>query len=106
MSAIDIHQLRTLNGNQAGVTDAACPNCGPDCKSEANRRRKVLRIWDDDDFVTYKCVRCEMSGWARDESAHRTIASRPERPAAPPERDKAELARFLWARSSPLPGSL
>lgn len=105
MSAIDIHHLRTLNGNQAGVTDVACPNCGPDCKSEANRRRKVLRIWDDDNFVTYKCARCEMSGWARDEAANRTIEARPQRPA-PPERDKAGLARFLWSQSAPLLGSL
>jgi len=102
---LDLIQLRTLNGNRAGIADVACPNCGPDCKSGANRQRRVLRIWDNDDFVTYKCARCEIAGWARDNSA---VASRPARTQQEksPERDGVELAKYLWSVSSPLAGSL
>jgi hypothetical protein len=102
----DIHQLRALNHSFARVVDVTCPNCGPDCRSGANQRRKVLRIWDDDDFITYKCARCEISGWAKDDDAKGKKVARPERPAEQPPPDKADLARYLWSKSAPLQGSL
>lgn len=99
--------LDGLSGHKA-VADTACPVCGPDCKSGVNQRRKVLRIWSDGDFITYTCARCERSGYALRAG---TSAATPARPradpaAAKPEKDKAELARFLWSRSLPLAGSL
>lgn len=87
------------------VTDVACPVCGPGCKTEINRRRKVLRIWDSGTLITYKCARCELSGWARDGSG-KTRPPR-ERPVeTEPKKDKAAIAAFLWSRSLPLRGSL
>lgn len=106
MREIDFGQLKAMNTASRAVVDVACPNCGPDCRSDANRRRRVLRIWDDGDFITYKCARCEISGWARDKTSHSTSEHRPPRLTPGPERNKAELARFLWSQSSPLPGSL
>ena len=48
---LSFEQLRELSGDHP-VSDVACPLCGP-AKSAAGRRRKVLRIWDDEDFITY-----------------------------------------------------
>lgn len=92
------------------ITDAACPLCGPDCKSGINQRRKVLRIWRDEaDFITYKCARCEASGYARREARpSASAAPRPKRetPPAEPPRDKSDLARFLWDKAQPIAGTL
>lgn len=98
--------LDRLCGNKS-MADAPCPACGPSCKSPANQRRKVLRIWHDDDFITYKCARCEAAGYARASGSTAGRGSKP-RPAqnAEPVRDKAELARYLWSKSLPLVGSL
>lgn len=96
-------ELRELTGGRAGVHDVACPLCGPLRHSPANRTRRVLRIWDDGELVTFKCARCDEHGWAR--GAHNRNA-RAERPAPLPKQDKAETARALWRRSVPAPGSL
>lgn len=103
----ELEQLRTLNAGRVGAVDAACPKCGQKCRSPANRKRRVLRIWDDGNFVTYKCARCEARGFAHDQHAG-GMASRPkpETRAEPDRQDRAELARYLWARSLPLAGSL
>lgn len=99
-------QLKALNTGNRAMIDAPCPNCGPDCKTEANRRRKVLRIWDDGDFVTFFCARCEISGWAKDDEA-RAAEPRPRpTPVESAHPDKSSLARFLWEQSRPLSGSL
>src|SRR5687768_17022621 len=98
--------LDRLCGTKA-VSDAPCPACGPACKTPVNQRRKVLRIWHDGDFVTYKCARCEVSGYAKAEGSTATSQSRPRpAPDTAPVKDKAELARFLWSKSLPLAGSL
>jgi hypothetical protein len=86
------------------ISDAACPVCGPDCKTESNKRRKVLRIWCDDGFITYKCARCDISGWAKAASDY---VSQPRREpvASETKPDKSELAGYLWSRSVSLLGS-
>lgn len=89
-------ELRNLSGGAIGVTDVACPWCGPQRRSPVNRRRKVLRIWDDGDFITFKCIRCEETGWARDGSAARVSIPRHE---PPPKVDRTELVTSLWKRS-------
>lgn len=101
---LNIEQLRALNGGRSSIGDFACPNCGPDCKSTVNQGRRVLRIWDDGDFVTYKCARCEISGWAKDGSAQ-GHQNKPQL-SSNPEPNKAELAKYLWSRSVSLKGSL
>lgn len=106
MTSFSFDALDRLCGNKA-VSDAACPACGPDCKTPVNQRRKVLRIWHDGEFITYKCARCEAAGYARASGATTGRESKP-RPVqnAEPAKDKAELARYLWSKSLPLAGSL
>lgn len=102
---LSLDDLRALNAGQIGTRDVACPLCGPKCRTAANRKRDVLRIWDDGSFVTYKCARCEASGWAKDDRADGIVpraATKPREPAA----DKSDLARYLWSQSLPLAGSL
>ena len=58
--------LHTING-QIGVHDVACPLCGPDRRSPANRVRKVLRVWHSSSgFMTYACARCGEKGYVLD----------------------------------------
>jgi hypothetical protein len=102
-SEIGFEQLDRLSVGKA-VSDAACPVCGPDCKTESNKRRKVLRIWCADGFITYKCARCDISGWAKAASDYVTQPRR-EPAASEPKSDKADLAAFLWSRSVALIGS-
>lgn len=104
-SSFSFDLLDRLSGNKA-VADAPCPACGPECRSPANQRRKVLRIWNDGEFITYKCARCETSGYAKPNGSTAARASRPRPQPAEPEKDKAELARYLWSKSLPLAGSL
>ncbi len=58
MASIPFDQLRELNTGAAGIADVRCPLCGPSRKQPINRSRKVLRIWDDGDFISYTCARC------------------------------------------------
>lgn len=97
--------LERLSGNKR-VADAPCPACGPDCKTPVNQRRKVLRIWNDGEFITYKCARCEASGYAHPDRA--VVGSAPRDRPAPDytlETDKSELATYLWGQSLPLLGT-
>jgi hypothetical protein len=106
--ALDLAQLRGLSGGAERI-DVACPLCGPWRRTPSNRSRKVLRIWDDGSFVTYKCARCEAHGWARDASGEHHITPRPGPWPAPrqqPAAAKAALAAFLWGRSRPLAGTV
>jgi hypothetical protein len=41
---IDFQTLQDLSGGKA-VADATCPLCSGNCKTQAGRNRKVLRIW-------------------------------------------------------------
>jgi hypothetical protein len=107
-SAISFDELRALSGGRPQV-DAACPLCGPSRKTGAGRVRKVLRIWDDgDDFITFRCARCEEQGFAKDDARPRSESRPRPRPApkAEPVEDKSATARFLWDRSQPASGSL
>jgi len=107
--AFDFEQLLQMTGGKRGKMDVPCPLCGPACKSGANRMRKVLRVWVEDDFITFRCARCEEKGWAND--GNKSSSSRRERPRqehapAEPEKDMAAVAAALWHRSAPLTGSL
>lgn len=94
-----LDELRTATGGHVGIFDVACPKCGPERKSSANRNRRVLRIWDDGDFVTFKCARCEQKGWAKDHAAGISRPVRSEKPSPAVQPDKAVLAAYLWMRS-------
>lgn len=83
-----------------GITDIPCPVCGPNCKAASNRRRKVLRVWNNDGFITYNCARCGAQGVATDDKP---------RPATPmPKIDDSKrraLAEQLWGMSVVIQGT-
>lgn len=101
----DWAELCDLTRGTIGIIDVACPLCGPECRAAANRKRAVLRIWNEGDWATYKCARCEAAGWAKNGRA--AAGGRPRVTATPVsnETDRAQLARRLWARSVPALGS-
>lgn len=96
---LSLDDLRGLTYGKLGVVDVACPECGPHCRGTVNQRRKVLRVWDDGEFVTYKCARCDIHGWAKDEQSN---IVRPAPREKPPEPDKAKLAAYLWSQAQPI----
>jgi Toprim domain len=71
----EVHQLSHIElvhlaGNHIGVQDVPCPRCGPGRRSPSNKRRKVLRIWRvSRSFATYRCARCDIHGYAREDGA-------------------------------------
>lgn len=108
---LTLDELRDLTGGTIGITDVACPLCGPQARHQHNRIRKVMRVWDEgEDFVTYCCQRCGESGYARGNGGA-TAKKKTPRPApasavAKPDDDKAELVRNLWMWSSNAKGTL
>lgn len=102
-----LDDISTLTGNQFGVHDVACPACGPDRRSPANRVRKVLRIWrKDDGFASFKCARCGIQGYAREWMAKPTFRARLVKPYQ--DRDNAERtagAIALFSEARPIAGT-
>jgi hypothetical protein len=96
-----------------GTYDVACPQCGPDRRSEGNRRRRVLRIWyNSSSFVTYSCARCGIRGYARANGNALALASneldeRPkrQRQSAGLNLAKRDKARWLWRGRQPIEGT-
>jgi len=115
--------VRSIGGG-AGVFDVACPSSGPERRSPANRRRKVLRVWrGDDDFTTWYCARCGESGHsfgersgskdgAASKAAQREIARRQaerlqaERLQADERQSRLNKALSLWRSRQPIGGSI
>src|ERR1700732_3563417 len=106
--------LRQIAGDDPGISDHACPLCGPGRKSAINRRRKVLRVWHTaPGFMTYSCARCGAHGYAR---AHDAIQpdlkhlTEPRadgrRAAAPTAAAKRQKARWLWGQTQPPRGTI
>jgi hypothetical protein len=113
MSDLSYAALAQVVGSRRGIYDVPCPACGPDRRSAANRRRKVLRVWcDSPDFLTYSCARCGAHGFARPSGSERLVSIR-RPPAAPlskttvPRTDaaKRDKAQWLWTRRRPIIGS-
>jgi len=92
-----------------GVHDLPCPLCGPQRRSPANRRRRVLRIWREIGFTTWLCARCNDKGHARNGRVDVRELGRVRREAAARDRDavakRGELARWLWRRRRPIAGT-
>jgi hypothetical protein len=100
-------------GNHIGAQDVPCPRCGPDRRSAANRRRKVLRVWHTaPGFMTYSCARCGARGYVRAENAgpaRRTAlreAKTETRSAIGTVVAKCERARRLWRHRQPIEDTL
>jgi hypothetical protein len=96
--------ILNLTGGCIGTFDAACPECGPDCRAPSNRKRKVLRIWcPEPGFASFSCARCELHGYAREDGAKRLDPQRLARLKAEAAKHKAaddaertERALALW----------
>ncbi len=64
--------------SHAPVSDHPCPNCGPDCRSPLNRKRKTLRVWNDGNgFISWRCARCDATGWKRVNSLPNVVRNLP-----------------------------
>ncbi len=111
LMTMTFEQLFDLCGGRVGHVDAACPMCGPSRKTPSNRARKTLRIWNEGGgFISFACARCSETGWIREQGTTRRSVPRAPR-AEPvkqqePEKDKSEIASFLWERSRPAPGTI
>jgi hypothetical protein len=113
INSITWRDINQATGGRNGCFDLACPLCGPERRSSANRIRKVLRILRiDDGFATFHCARCGEKGHVRDRLAPppnpiRVEAARQEAKA----RERAAaikrlgIARWLWTRRQPLIGT-
>jgi hypothetical protein len=109
-----LDQVDVITGGRIGVFDVACLSCGPECRTPANQRRKVLRVWRlSTAFASYRCARCELQGYARDgrspavdntELARARVEARKFGAAAAAERRRKAL--WLWNRRQPAAGSL
>jgi hypothetical protein len=115
MLQLDFDQLIGLIGHRYGATDVACPECGPTKFRAYSRNRKVLRVWrDEPNFLTYHCVRCGLSGSARDGGPYRPIdptklakfkAEAEARDLEYSEGQQAK-AKWMWSRARLVQGSL
>jgi hypothetical protein len=106
-------QINRLTGGRIGTFDAPCPICGPERRSPANQRRKVLRIWRiAPGFATFRCARCDLHGFARDSEAAKPEAAELAKARAEARRfgeaaaeQRRRRARWLWSIRRPAPGS-
>jgi Toprim domain len=113
---ISFKQIIDITGGGLGVIDAPCPVCGPDRRSALNQSRKVFRVWcDTARFLTYRCARCEIEGYACDSGAgdHRPDPVAIEQAKAKArERQRLEAidsqrkSRWLWSCRQPIAGSI
>jgi Toprim domain len=110
---IPVTAIDQMTGGRIGIFDVACPLCGPERRSPANRARKVLRIWRlEPEFASYHCVRCGENGQTNDQRAARPDPAKLARArAAAAERERIAVAerlgkaRWLWSCRAPIAGS-
>ncbi|MBZ0139775.1 MAG: toprim domain-containing protein [Pseudorhodoplanes sp.] len=111
--ALTYRAISQLAGHRAGATDVACPSCGPDRRAPVNQRRKVLRVWRvSPTFVTYRCARCDLHGYAREDGASAPDPAALAKARAEAQRFGAETAeakrrkaQWLWGRRQPIAGT-
>jgi len=114
MNALSFEGLWRATKGQLGVHDVACPLCGPDRRSPANRTRKVLRVWYvSPGFVSFACARCGETGCCRNRDAPRIDPSKYQRVRAELKElsrtaaaERLSKALALWHSRKPLHGSI
>jgi hypothetical protein len=112
-TALTYRVISQLAGHRPGATDMACPSCGPDRRSPVNQRRKVLRVWRvSPTFVTFRCARCDLHGYAREDGAPAPDPAALARAKAGAQRFAAETAegkrrkaQWLWGRRQLIGGT-
>lgn len=91
-----INKLKELGFNLPsyanGVYDCTCPNCSAQRKS-SNKKKKVARVWIDDDMITYNCVHCGFKGYIVDE---KPVSKKYVRPAVKPRDNLGEKAAAFF----------
>src|SRR5207248_7749996 len=88
--------------------------CGPERRSHANRRRRVLRIWRlDEGFATYNCARCGESGHTRNRNAPAPDPARLARARAEAAereqiatRERHRQALWIWRQRRAISGTV
>jgi hypothetical protein len=113
VTVLTLDQVNILSAGKIGTFDVACVSCGPQCRTPANQRRKVLRIWRlSTTFATYCCARCGLQGYVRDGRAaamHRAEAVRAfveaSKFGAAAVAERRRKAHWLWNRRQPAAGS-
>lgn len=80
-----------------------CPKCGPQCRTAANKTRKVMGVWHDANGTRTWCIRCGAKGYER-RLPNRSGPSVQD--AQKPRKDKSRAAAWLWSSSQPLKGTL
>jgi hypothetical protein len=111
---LDIVTIDELTGGKLGLSDVACPTCGPIRRAAINQRRKVMRIWRlDPGFASFHCARCGERGYVRDGRSAppaQAVIDRARNEAAERERvasaERLSKTRWLWSRRRPLNGSI
>jgi hypothetical protein len=101
-------------GGKIGIHDIACPWCGGSCKSAANRRRKVMRVWHlEPGFATFSCARCGEKGFVRDGDRRppdpvvlRQYRAEAEERERVEKAIKLETALWLWSQRFPVEDSI
>jgi Toprim domain len=112
--SLTLDDINRTTGGRIGQFDVACPMCGPEKRSAANRVRKVLRIWQlEEGFATFHCARCLEHGHTRDRSAPppdpirlaaaRQAAEEREREAVA---ERLSKARWLWSQHKPIKATI
>jgi hypothetical protein len=114
MIALTYTELAGLCDQRLGTRDVACPRCGPERHSLANRKRRTLRVWHrEPGFATYHCARCGERGYAH-EGERRSFKDteaieRLRREAESRDQDYAAhqltKALSLWRHRRPIAGS-
>jgi Toprim domain-containing protein len=112
MFALD--EIDCLTGGKIGTFDIACPVCGPQRNSHANRIRKVLRMWRiTGDFATYRCARCDLHGYACDHAAPKPDIAELAKARMEAKRfgfaaaeERRRKARWLWSKRQPPGGTV
>jgi hypothetical protein len=110
---VNLDLIDSLTAGRLGVLDVPCPICGPEKRSQANRRRKVLRVWRlGEGFATYCCARCGASGHTREPAAPPPDPARIEEIRRESEareriavRNRLEKARWLWGQRRSIAGT-
>jgi hypothetical protein len=113
-AGLDITTIDELTGGKLGLSDIACPTCGPIRRAAINQRRKVMRIWRlDQGFASFHCARCGERGYVRDgrlAPPAQAVIDRARNEAVERERvastERLSKARWLWSRRLPLSGSI
>lgn len=95
----------TTRVEDSDCSDLPCPHCSPSCKSTANQKRLVMRVWRlPDGAESFFCARCGARGRRGVASTGAASPGRPRTPSAVAEH-RTRLARTLWTAALPIGGT-